>query len=48
VILGWALLGQSLSMLQVAGIGIVIASIWLSQHAQRGAQPPVLAKPATR
>lgn len=48
VILGWALLGQSLSVLQVVGIGIVIASIWLSQHAQRGAQPPLLARPATR
>ena len=47
VILGWALLGQSLSVLQVVGIAIVIASIWLSQHAQRGA-PPVLAKPAIR
>jgi probable blue pigment (indigoidine) exporter len=48
VILGWALLGQSLSVLQVVGIGIVIGSIWLSQRAQRGAQPPVLARPATR
>ncbi|KIQ35768.1 ABC transporter permease [Variovorax paradoxus] len=48
VILGWALLGQSLSVLQVAGIGIVIASIWLSQRAQRGVQPPVIARPATR
>ena len=48
VILGWALLGQSLSVLQVVGIFVVIASIWLSQHAQRGAQPPVLARPATR
>ncbi|MGJ7604791.1 EamA family transporter [Variovorax sp. LT1R20] len=48
VILGWALLGQSLSVLQVVGIAIVIASIWLSQHAQRGVQPPVIARPATR
>ena len=39
VILGWALLGQSLSAWQVLGIGIVIASIWLSQRAQRGGQP---------
>jgi len=48
VILGWALLGQSLSVLQVVGILVVIASIWLSQHAQRGAQPPVLARSAAR
>jgi len=48
VILGWALLGQSLSVPQVAGILTVIASIWLSQHAQRGAPPPVLARPAAR
>jgi len=39
VILGWALLEQSLSAWQVLGIGIVIASIWLSQRAQRGGQP---------
>ena len=39
VILGWALLGQALSAWQVLGIFIVIASIWLSQRAQRGAQP---------
>ncbi|RSZ38306.1 MULTISPECIES: EamA family transporter [unclassified Variovorax] len=44
VILGWALLGQSLSTWQVLGILIVIASIWLSQHAQRGGQPT--ARPA--
>jgi probable blue pigment (indigoidine) exporter len=48
VILGWALLGQTLSVLQVVGILVVIASIWLSQHAQRGALPPVLAAPAAR
>jgi probable blue pigment (indigoidine) exporter len=35
VILGWALLGQKLSMPQDVGIIIVIASIWLSQHTQR-------------
>jgi len=45
VILGWALLGQSLSALQVVGILVVIASIWLSQHAQRGAPAAVLARP---
>ena len=47
VILGWALLGQALSAWQVLGIFIVIASIWLSQRAQRGAQPTtVRAAPA--
>ncbi len=46
VILGWALLGQSLSGWQMAGIGIVIASIWLSQQAQRGAQPAAAVQPA--
>ncbi|CAA2099811.1 EamA family transporter [Variovorax paradoxus] len=44
VILGWALLGQALSAWQVTGIAIVLASIWLSQLAQRGAAP--LARPA--
>lgn len=48
VILGWALLGQSLSVLQVVGIAIVIASIWLSQHAQRVTQPAALGEPAAR
>jgi probable blue pigment (indigoidine) exporter len=48
VILGWALLGQALSAWQVAGIGIVIASIWLSQRAQRGVQPVGRAVPAAR
>lgn len=48
VILGWALLGQSLSVPQVVGILTVIASIWLSQHAQRGVPAAVLARPATR
>lgn len=48
VILGWALLGQSLSGWQTAGIAIVIASIWLSQQAQRGAQPMRTAPAASR
>jgi probable blue pigment (indigoidine) exporter len=30
----------------MAGIGIVIASIWLSQQAQRGAQPAAAVQPA--
>lgn len=48
VVLGWALLGQALSAWQVAGIGIVIASIWLSQRAQRGAPPVARAVPPAR
>ncbi|RIX80602.1 EamA family transporter [Acidovorax cavernicola] len=48
VILGWALLGQSLSGWQTAGIAIVIASIWLSQQAQRGAQPMRMASAPSR
>lgn len=49
VVLGWALLGQRLSVLQVAGIAVVIGSIWLSQRAQRPAAPAALrgARPAT-
>jgi probable blue pigment (indigoidine) exporter len=35
VILGWALLGQDLGILQVAGIVVVLGSTWLSQRAQR-------------
>lgn len=37
VILGWALLGQALSVPQVLGIGVVLASVWFSQRAQRAA-----------
>nr|WP_210341706.1 EamA family transporter [Rhizobium setariae] len=36
VILGWALLGQDLGPLQIAGIAVVLVSTWLSQRAQRG------------
>ena len=35
VILGWAVLGQALSPLQLAGMAVVLGSVWLSQHAQR-------------
>jgi probable blue pigment (indigoidine) exporter len=34
VVLGWAVLGQSLSPLQIAGMAVVLASVWLSQRAQ--------------
>ncbi|MFS8047666.1 EamA family transporter [Rhizobium sp. BR 314] len=33
VLLGWAFLGQTLTAPQIAGIGLVIGSIWLSQRA---------------
>ncbi|MBB3286552.1 MULTISPECIES: EamA family transporter [Rhizobium] len=41
VILGWAVLGQQLSPMQIFGIVTVLASVWLSQRAQLGpaAQP---------
>ena len=35
VILGWAFLDQTLSPVQIAGVGFVIGSIWLSQRPAR-------------
>lgn len=35
VILGWAIIGQSLTPAQLAGIIIVLGSVWLSQRAQQ-------------
>lgn len=35
VLLGWALLDQRLSAAQMAGMGIVVGSVWLSQRMQR-------------
>lgn len=35
VLLGWALLDQRLSAAQMAGMGIVVGSVWLSQRVQR-------------
>jgi probable blue pigment (indigoidine) exporter len=34
-LLGWVCLGQALSPLQLAGMAVVIGSIWLSQRANR-------------
>jgi probable blue pigment (indigoidine) exporter len=34
VILGWAILGQSLSGLQIVGLVVVLVSVWISQMAQ--------------
>ncbi|MEO5326063.1 EamA family transporter [Mesorhizobium sp. CC13] len=39
VILGWSVLGQSLSAAQILGMAVVLASVWLSQRAQRQAVP---------
>ncbi|QIZ81806.1 EamA family transporter [Thalassovita gelatinovora] len=35
VLLGWLVLGQGLSALQIAGVAIVLVSIWAGQRAQR-------------
>lgn len=35
VALGWWVLGQSLNPMQVIGIGVVLASVWLGQYAVR-------------
>lgn len=39
VVLGWAIAGQALGFLQVAGIVMVLASTWASQRAQAGGRP---------
>lgn len=46
VLLGWGVLGQSLSAAQMAGMAIVVASVWLSQRAQRQPGAPLAARPA--
>lgn len=45
VLLGWSVLGQSLSAAQLAGMAIVVASVWLSQRAQRLPAAPLAARP---
>lgn len=40
VIVGWVVLGQTLSILQTAGILIVLGSVWVSQRAQPAAARP--------
>ncbi|WP_265517082.1 EamA family transporter [Nitratireductor luteus] len=37
VVLGWAILGQHLTPPQLAGMAVVLASVWLAQTAQRRA-----------
>lgn len=48
VILGWSVLGQSLSPAQLAGGVVVLASVWLSQRAAQPARPPAILAPAAR
>jgi probable blue pigment (indigoidine) exporter len=45
VLLGWGVLGQSLSAAQLTGMAIVVASVWLSQRAQRLPAAPLAARP---
>lgn len=40
VVLGWALLRQDLGLLQITGMVVVLASVWLSQWAQASGSPP--------
>lgn len=40
VLLGWGVLGQGLSAAQLVGMAVVVASVWLSQRAQRMAPAP--------
>jgi probable blue pigment (indigoidine) exporter len=42
VILGWVLLDQQLSALQMAGMAVVLASVWVSQMAQTRKPEPAL------
>ncbi|QFT61107.1 putative DMT superfamily transporter inner membrane protein (plasmid) [Sulfitobacter sp. THAF37] len=44
-LLGLVILDQTLSVLQTAGMVLVLASVWLGQHAQRNAPTPA-ARPA--
>ncbi|AOF88585.1 eamA-like transporter family protein [Sinorhizobium sp. RAC02] len=46
VVLGWAMLGQDLSWLQIAGMVVVLASVWLSQWAQASRPAPVSSRSA--
>ncbi len=46
VMLGWALLRQDLSLLQITGIVVVLGSVWLSQWAQAGGSARISPRPA--
>ncbi len=47
VVLGWALLGQDLGLLQIAGMVVVLGSVWLSQRAQAGSAVRISPRPAS-
>lgn len=46
VILGWSVLGQSLNAMQLAGMVVVLGSVWLSQRAQQPAPAPLAVQQA--
>lgn len=50
VIVGWALLGQALSALQLLGIAVVLASIWASQSQNKTSRqkPPAFPHPSPK
>lgn len=48
VVLGWALLGQDLSAWQIAGMLVVLGSVWLSQWAQAHNAGPARVSPRPR
>lgn len=51
VLLGWVILGEALSPLQMTGVIIVLVSIWLGQRAARPAPAPIespITEPAPR
>lgn len=48
ILIGWLLLAQDLAPAQMAGVVVVLASVWLSQHAQRPARTVVPAPLAMR
>ncbi|NIY75832.1 EamA family transporter [Thalassospira sp. HF15] len=41
VILGWVILGEALSPIQITGVAVVLISIWLGQRAARPAPAPI-------
>nr|WP_305111624.1 EamA family transporter [Shinella lacus] len=47
VVLGWALLRQDLSLLQIAGMVVVLGSVWLSQWAQAQSAARISPRPAS-
>lgn len=47
VVLGWALLRQDLSLLQIAGMVVVLGSVWLSQWAQAQGAVRISPRPAS-